>query len=81
MADMLFMYLSGGFLNQEIKFSHFIRRFIVPLEGDIDETSKINFLMLDDDRNGHISIPELIRVYLELPKTCEYAEELRNVFR
>jgi hypothetical protein len=43
MADMLFMYLSGGFLNQEIKFSHFIRRFIVPLEGDIDETCKINF--------------------------------------
>ncbi len=37
--------------------------------------------MLDDDRNGYISIPELIRVYLDLPKTSEYAEELRNVFR
>ena len=43
MADMLYMYLSGGFLNQEIKFSQFIRRFIVLLEGDIEMTSRINF--------------------------------------
>jgi hypothetical protein len=37
--------------------------------------------MLDDDRNGFISIPEIIRIYLELPKTCDFAEELRHVFR
>ena len=34
MAKLLYNYFSNGIKNDEIKFSSFIRLFIVPLEGD-----------------------------------------------
>jgi hypothetical protein len=37
--------------------------------------------MLDDDRNGFVTIPEIIRIYLTLPKSCEFAKELRYILR
>ncbi len=37
--------------------------------------------MLDDDNNGYISVPELLRIYLDLPKTSDFAGELLYIFR
>lgn len=81
MAEMIYFYLSDGKTNCEIKFSHFFRRLILPLEGDDEQKRDLNFKMLDDDRNGFVSIPEIIKLYLELPKSSEYAAELRYIFK
>ena len=81
MADMIYLYLSNGHLNYEIKFSQFIRKFVVMLEGDDEQKRKLYFQMLDEDNNGYVSIPEIIRFYLDIPKTCEFAEELRYIFQ
>lgn len=81
MASMLYNFFSHGVKNDEIKFSAFVRKFIVPLEGDDESQRKLAFTLLDDDQNGEISVPELIRVYLGLPKYCALAGEIRYVFR
>lgn len=41
---------------------------------------RLVFNILDDDRNMSLSITELIRKYVNLPKTSEFAEELRSIF-
>ena len=81
MATLLYDYFSQGIKNDEIKFSSFIRKFIVPLEGDDESQRRLAFSLLDHDQNGEISVPELIRVYLGLPKYCALATEIRYVFR
>jgi|LauGreDrversion4_2_1035121.scaffolds.fasta_scaffold78929_4 hypothetical protein len=49
MATMLYNFFSRGVKNYEIKFSSFVRRFIIPLEGDDESQRKLAFSLLDDD--------------------------------
>lgn len=49
MATLLYNFFSRGVKNDEIKFSTFVRKFIVPLEGDEESQRKLAFMLLDDD--------------------------------
>ena len=81
MASLLYNYFSQGQKHFEIKFTSFVLLFIKRLEGDDMSQRKLAFTLLDDNQNGEISVSELIRVYIGLPKYCQFAGEIRHIFQ
>ena len=39
------------------------------------------FKLLDDDKDDKLSIIDLLRAYVNLPKYCKFSEELRKILR
>ncbi len=36
--------------------------------------------MIDTDIDGYVTIIEFMRIYMVIPKLCEFADELRSIF-
>ena len=57
-----------------------MRDFIYLLEKEADTLREVVFKILDEDQDGFLNIIDLIRIYVNIPKSSLFAEELRSIF-
>ncbi|CDW80748.1 UNKNOWN [Stylonychia lemnae] len=81
LALIMFNYFSKGLKNYEVKFSQFMYSFIAELDLDTTRMNHLVFKMLDEDKDDNLSILDLLRIYVNLPKYCAFNDELRVIFR
>eukprot|EP00347_Sterkiella_histriomuscorum_P002500 403367910 len=81
LSNMIFNYFSKGLTNYEVKFSQFMYHFIAELDLDRTRQNHLVFKMLDEDKDNQLSILDLLRAYVNLPKYCKFNEEFRKILR
>lgn len=55
--------------------------FIAEIDLDNARLNHLVFKMLDEDKDNELNIIDIIRHYVNLPKNCRFASELRKILR
>ncbi len=53
--------------------------FVVEMVLDTTRLNHLVFKMLDEDKDNQLNILDMMRIYVNLPKTSEFASEIRNI--
>lgn len=56
-------------------------QFIAELDLDDTRLNHLIFKMLDEDKDDNLSVLDLLRAYVNLPKYCKFNDELRIILR
>ena len=81
LANLIFNYFSKGMKNYEVTFSSFIYHFIAEIDLDSTRLNHLVFKMLDEDKDGELQILDLMRLYVNLPASSPFNEEIRLILR